>query len=287
MKKLPKSPTGEQVHPALYDPELRWAMQRSRWASTTRAAFEARIVRPLEDRMLSRWLNQDRFAQRVEAIGLPYRSVEAYLDDKLTLCLAPNELSCAISISRSFPVASEKRLAMNQFIWKGDWDLTRFDFRKGSRYRFIDDIWQHREALVQSTSYRRFMQRIEQGKPFRSHHKGILLNSSGRVMTYLNVYLGYMQDMRAHGFNANQGKDRLGVAIDREGQVVKINRGLHRLAMAQVLGLAEIPVQVRAVHALWWQQATAGKQGQAALASMVEALQTVQAASTPRTPTKG
>nr|WP_298415659.1 hypothetical protein [uncultured Halomonas sp.] len=175
---------------------------------------------------------------------------------------------------------------MNQFIWKGDWDLTRSDFRNGSRYRFIADIWRHRNELAQSTSYRHFMQRIEHDKPFRSHQKGILLNTSDKVLEYLNIYVGYMQDILSHGFDARLGKDRLSVAIDRNGQVVKLNRGLHRLAMAQVLGLKEIPVQVRAVHALWWQQVTAGEQGKAALANMVEALQTVRPASAPSTPTK-
>nr|WP_299379369.1 hypothetical protein [uncultured Halomonas sp.] len=272
IEKLPKLPSGEPVLPALYDPQLRWAMLRSRWAYRIRLAFEACVLRPLENRLFERWLKQERFARQVEATGLPYRSVEAYLDKNLELQVDPNALTTLISIPRSFPVKSERRSALNQFIWKGDWDRTRYDFSKGSRYRFIDDIWRHRDEPVQSAAYKRLVHRIEQGKPFRSHHKGILLNTPDKVLAYLNVYIGYMKDMQRHGFNNTLGKDRLGVAIDRHGRVVKLNRGLHRLAMAQVLELKAIPVQVRSVHARWWFQVTSGKRGEAALVKMVEAL---------------
>ncbi|MGC3874666.1 hypothetical protein ACPF7Z_15500 [Halomonas sp. GXIMD04776] len=276
---MPRSPSGEPVHPALYDPELRWAMLRSRWAYTLRSAFEIRVLRPLEDRLLERWLKQKRFARQVEAMGLPYRSVETYLGNKLELQVDPNALIQQISIRRSFPVKSERRTALNQFIWGGDWDYKCFDFRTGHRYRFIEDIWRHQDDLIESASYYRLMQRIEQGKPFRSHHKGILLNTPDKALAYLNVYVGYMKDMQRHGFDRTLGKDRLGVAIDRQGHVVKVNRGLHRLAMAQVLELGHIPVQVRAVHAQWWFEVTNGEQGEGALVNMVEALRDCRPAS--------
>ncbi|WP_072825491.1 hypothetical protein [Modicisalibacter ilicicola] len=274
LEKIPRSPTGETVHPALYDPELRWAMRRARWVYTLREGFEARIVKPLEDRLFARWLHQARLAGQVEAMGLPYRSVEAYLGKQLELQVDPNALVHQISIPRSFPVKSARNAALNQFIWKGDWDWTRFDFRVGHRYRFISDLWRHRDDPAQSESYRKLMQRIEAGKPFRSHHKGILLNTPNRVLAYLDVYLGYMHDMQRHGFDRELGKDRLAVAIDRDGHVVKLNRGLHRLAMAQVLELEQVPVYVRAVHAEWWQRVTAGERGEAALARVTAALKT-------------
>ncbi|WP_227370550.1 hypothetical protein [Halomonas sp. M20] len=279
IEKLPKLPSGEPAIPALYDPQLRWAMLRSRWAYIVRLAFEMRILRPLEDRLFERWLTQKRFARQVEATGLPYRSVEAHLDKNLALQVDPNALTQLISIPRSFPVKSERRSALNQFIWKGEWDRTRYDFRKGSRYRLIDDIWRHQDDLIESASYRRLVQRIAQGNPFRSHQKGILLNTPDKVLAYLNVYIGYMKDMQRDGFDNTLGKDRLGVAIDRHGRVVKLNRGLHRLAMAQVLGLKTIPVQVRSVHARWWFEVTSGERGEAALMKMVEALRDCRPAS--------
>src|SRR5690606_29230266 len=74
-----------------------------------------------------------------------------------------------------------------------------------------------------------------------------------------------LDNMAAHGFDPSRGKDTLGVAISREGRILKINRGLHRLAMAQRLGLTTIPVRVRCVHRLWWNQVVQGAAGHAAL----------------------
>jgi hypothetical protein len=48
------------------------------------------------------------------------------------------------------------------------------------------------------------------------------------------------------------------VALDRQGKLIKINKGLHRLAMAQVVGLKKLPVRVRAVHRLWWNKEVSG-----------------------------
>lgn len=62
------------------------------------------------------------------------------------------------------------------------------------------------------------------------------------------------------------------MAVSREGRLIKLNRGLHRLAMAQYLGLPTIPVKVKAVHRDWWQGVTRGVRGAEALARVAAAL---------------
>lgn len=81
-----------------------------------------------------------------------------------------------------------------------------------------------------------------------------------------------VDDMAEHGFNAGRGKDPLGVAISREGKILKVNKGLHRLAMAQHLGLPSVPVQVCHIHRDWWNKITAGTTGEEALLKMQKAL---------------
>ncbi|MHB0774449.1 hypothetical protein [Halomonas sp. WWR20] len=267
-----RTPSGEEVQPALYDPRLRWSMLRTRWAYAARESFTARLVRPVEDRLFERWLKQGPPGRQVEAMGLPYRSVSAYLGPVLELHVNPCGLKRSLSMKASFPNGRDRSRAASAFIWKGDWDLTRYDFREGSRYVFIQDIWQHREDLARSASYRQLLQRLEADKPFRSHQKGILLNTPDKILEYLQVYIGYMEDMAGQGFDKGLGKDPLGVVIDRHGEILKVNRGLHRLAMAQVLGLDEIVVRVRAVHELWWQQVTRGAHGERALKRVAQAL---------------
>jgi hypothetical protein len=60
------------------------------------------------------------------------------------------------------------------------------------------------------------------------------------------------------------------VAVSRGGLLLKINRGLHRLAMAQYLGLETVPV--RAVHREWWTREIGNATGVAALERLREAL---------------
>ncbi|SFH70489.1 hypothetical protein SAMN04487959_10848 [Modicisalibacter xianhensis] len=271
-KKMPRTPSGEALSTDLYDPRLRWSMWRARWTSTTREAFERRVIRPLEDRLFQRWLTNGFLADQVEEMGLPYRSVDDYLGESLDLRIDPRQLICSLSMKKSFPKSNQRNKAKNLFIWKGDWDLVRYDFHKGQRYTFINDIWLNRHALEQSQAYRELVSLIEKGKPFTSHQKGLLLNTPDKVLAYLETYVGYMNEMARTGFDNSLGKDRLGVAIDRHGGIVKINRGLHRLAMAQVLGLEEIVVRVRAVHADWWRDVMQGETGEKALQNMAEAL---------------
>ncbi|GAB2796782.1 hypothetical protein GCM10027040_24130 [Halomonas shantousis] len=274
-----RTPSGEEVHAALYDPHLRWSMLRARWAYVVRESFTARLVRPVEDRLFERWLKQDPPGHQIEAMGLPYRSVSAYLGPALELHVDPQHLVQSLSMKASFPGKRERSRAASAFIWKGDWDLARYDFREGSRYVFIQDIWQHRLDLSRSDAYRQLLQRLEAGKPFRSHQKGILLNTPDKILAYLQIYIGYMESMAGQGFDKGLGKDPLGVVIGRHGDILKVNRGLHRLAMAQVLGLDDIVVRVRAVHELWWESVTQGEYGEPALKRMVQALSECRPAS--------
>lgn len=283
-KKLPRTPSGEALSTDLYDPRLRWSMLRSRWAYVTREAFEDRVIRPLENRLFQRWLANGFLAEQVEEMGLPYRSVDDYLGEGLDLHIDPRQLVCSLSMKKSFPKSGQRNKAKNTFIWKGKWDLFRYDFHKGQRYQFISDVWAHRHALDQSQAYHDLIKLLEQGRPLTSHQKGFLLNTPDKVLAYLETYVGYMNEMARNGFDDTLGKDRLGVAIDRHGGIVKINRGLHRLAMAQVLGLEEIVVRVRAVHVDWWREVTQGETGEKALQNMAEALKTCRAAALDSSP---
>ncbi|WP_106475840.1 sigma factor [Phytohalomonas tamaricis] len=273
-KQTLKTAEGESVYPPLYDPSLRWSMTRARLQYLVRESFKTAIGQPIEERLFRRWLRQAPRSQRIESMGLPRRSVESYGGDKLNLRLDPNRLITSIS----FPDKIERRKFSNQFLWKGDWDQRKHDIRTSSRYVFIDDIWRHRLNPEHSDFYQRQLKKIKQGRPYRSHHKGILLDTPERVLAYIHVYLFYMEDMACFGFDESQGKDRVGIAINREGYIVKINKGLHRLAMAQVLGVREISVHVRAVHQDWWQRITRGAHGQQALSRLFDALPTCQPA---------
>ncbi len=166
-----------------------------------------------------------------------------------------------------------KKPNSSTFLWEGEWDQSRGDLRRGSRYRFISDLDEHRDDLSRTERFRQLQSRLRAGKPWSSYQQGLLLDSEAKILAYLETYLGFLDAMAREGFNAELGKDDLGVAVTREGRLLKINRGLHRLAMAQRLGLPSVPVRVRGVHRQWWDDVVQGTRGDEALARLGEALQ--------------
>ena len=158
------------------------------------------------------------------------------------------------------------------FIWDGDWDLRRVPLRSCSHYQFIRDIDENRDHLERTQRFHDWMARIERGEPWANHQKGILLDTPEKIKTYLRIYIGYLDDMAANGYKSSLTQDELDVVISREGEILKISRGLHRLTMALHAGVPSVPVRVRAVHRLWWNQVVDGASGAQALERVRQAI---------------
>ncbi|WP_243737168.1 hypothetical protein [Halomonas ventosae] len=255
-----------------------WPVQRARLQWAVRAAFQSYVGIPLERLLFGAWAHGLPGAAQVERFGLPRRIIERELGSDLVVRVDPRQL---IRSTHWWGVPKHRRPSPTVFIWDGRWDLRRGDLRLGSRYRFISDLDEHRHDLTGSEAFHAYKARLEAGRPWRSHQKGVLLDSEARILAYLGVYLSFMDDMAVRGFDAWRGKDALGVAVTREGRLLKINRGLHRLAMAQRMGLDSLPVMVKAVHRKWWQEVTAGTTGRAALQRVTEALTTCKPETAP------
>jgi len=264
-------PGADQAFRELAAPEIRQRVRLAHWVTKGRDAVQEYIGRPFGRVMLRRWLQDKSLSRQVEAFGLPRHIVDEVLgDDALTLHVDPRKLiRIAVYASRHL----EKRPSSMAFIWDGTWDLRREDLRVGTRYQLISDIDENRDHLERTERYKELMECIERGEPWSSHQLGVLLDTPERIVDYLRVYVDFLDDMAANGFDPDRGKDPIGVAISRNGTILKVNRGLHRLAMAQRLGLPSIPVRVRHVHRLWWNEVTAGTSGETALKKMQAALQ--------------
>ena len=264
-------PGADQAFRKLAAPEIRQRVVVAHLVTKGREAIQQHIGRPAGRVLLRRWLKNKSLSHQVEAFGLPRHIVEEVLgEDALTLHVDPRKLiRIAVYASRHL----EKRPSSMAFIWDGTWDQRREDLRVGTRYRLISEIDEHRHELERTERYQELMECIERGAPWSSHQLGVVLDTPERIIDYLKVYVTFLDDMAANGFDADRGKDPIGVAISREGTILKVNRGLHRLAMAQRLGVPSIPVRVRHVHRLWWNEVTGGTQGAAALEKMQAALQ--------------
>lgn len=233
-----------------------------------RGAVQQGVVRPLETALFSYWQRGWPGGDLVARRGLPRRVVDARLSAALVVEIDPRQLIR----DRNAAGVGGKKNPSSAFIWDGDWDRSRGDLRFGSRYRFISDLDENRDDLTRTERFRQYRSRLAAGNPWRSRSQGLVLDSEEKILAYLHTYLGYLDHMATHGFDASLGKDALGVAVTRDGTLLKINRGLHRLAMAQRLGLPSIPVVVRAVHRQWWARVVQGARGEQALARVAAAL---------------
>lgn len=267
---FPMPPGGDPAFSSLADPRMYWPVQRARFQVAVRDGFQTRIGIPLERMAFGLWKHDFPGNNWLEQLGLPRRAVEKELENRLILHVNPREL---VRLREWCELPKRRRPSSSAFLWGGDWDLRRGDLREGGRYLFISDIDAHRNDLTGSEAFRRLKEQVDEGHPWSSHQQGLLLDTEERILAYLRIYLNFMDDIARNGFNQEKGKDKLGVAVSRNGRLIKINRGLHRLAMAQYLGLPTVPVEVKAVHRDWWKKVTQKTHGVEAIELMVKALQ--------------
>ena len=263
-------PGADLAFAPLADPGIRQRVMVAHLVSRGRQSVQRHLGRPLGRVLLRRWMCDKIESQYLESLGLPRHIVEEVLgEEALTLHVDPRKL---IRIAVHAPRHVEKRSSSLAFIWEGTWDQRREDLRVGTRYSLISELDENRGRLERTRRFQDLMGCIDRGEPWASHQLGVLLDTPEKILAYLQVYLDFLDDMAVNGFDPGRGKDPIGVAITRDGTVVKVNRGLHRLAMAQRLGLPSVPVQVRHVHRLWWKEVTQGASGEAALLRMQQAL---------------
>jgi hypothetical protein len=225
---------------------------------------------PLERVLLEHWMRGQSAGRYVEALGLPrHILIDALGQEALTLHVDPRKL---VRMAARAPSRVEKRPSSLVFIWDGSWDERRADLYTGSRYRLISELDENRDHLECTQRFRKLMQHIELGAPWSSHQQGVVLDTPEKIRAYLRIYIDFLDGMAAKGFDPSRGKDPLCVGISRHGRILKLNHGLHRLAMAQRIGLSTIPVEVRCVHRLWWNRVTQGATGAAALKRVLSAL---------------
>lgn len=273
-KKHAKKPLGSHTDPAfarIAAPEIRNRVRLAQIVHRVRAFNQTWLGLPLGNVLLHIWLRGWPGARLIEKKGLPRHNISLLMgQESLILHVNPREL---VQFAETAPTRDIKRPPSMSFIWDGDWDLRRSDLRIDYWIAHMRDLDQNRDHLERTQKFQSLMADMKAGKPFRSHQEGVYLNSPERILEYLNVYLGFLDNMAEHGYDTSRAKDGLGVVISREGRILKINRGLHRLAMAQWLGLPTIPVQVRHVHRHWWDRITHGTTGKAALQRIHTALQ--------------
>ncbi|MDP6435817.1 MAG: hypothetical protein QF790_05560 [Gammaproteobacteria bacterium] len=160
---------------------------------------------------------------------------------------------------RSIEHCSNKEFSYGYFqgaIMDGDWDLSTKRFEDLDVYKAFEAVCKNKTSDWPETSfYQRAIKRInEGGKPWKCATEEEFYKRCESLAELYNTIErdGYQpHSERSADVEANEDRlDEISVAIGRTGELL-FSDGAHRLAVAKLLGIKEIPVTVPVRHKEW------------------------------------
>jgi hypothetical protein len=164
--------------------------------------------------------------------------------------------------------------ASSYFVCTGSWDGLLAPTTNYAVMREAIQIYRAKFQYQRSKVYERLKALAQEDKAVWRNQ--IELNNQKRIDDYFERFVALFRSIQAHGvlpvnslkgpladkFQPSASRKRktewgerdIGVAIGPDGQLVLLPGGKHRLAVATVLKIPRIPVQVRMVHVDWLRQ---------------------------------
>lgn len=131
----------------------------------------------------------------------------------------------------------------------GDWDLHATAVADTPTHRFIAELVAARYDYRSTATYAKMVKDIAAGHVIK--YKKRRIDCQDRIDEHFRYYVGVCESMAANGYLSAGNHDHICVMIGRDGKLVKEEKGRHRLAIAQLVGVPAVPVFVRHVHPLW------------------------------------
>jgi hypothetical protein len=157
------------------------------------------------------------------------------------------------------------------FLDSGEWDTAVAPLSASPVHREMTELVKAGMNFRDTKAYSRLCRAVAKGRP--KLRSGVLLTTRDQVDEYydycvhLACSIGDQGVLPRHAVRTRnrpilggrrqwlhslEAAERdIGIAIDRNGRLVRHLGGKHRTALAQALGLATIPVEVRLVHVQW------------------------------------
>ena len=115
----------------------------------------------------------------------------------------------------------------------------------------MKEVHQADLAYEQTKSFMRAIQELGTARSTNVGHGGRrTCHDESQVVQYFEGIRELLLSMAEHGYDSRKAPP-LGLAVGRDGTLIKEKHGHHRLAAAQVLGLDAIPFAVLTVHTQW------------------------------------
>lgn len=185
----------------------------------------------------------------------------------------------AIEFRLEHRVAEDGRvfLIRDRFLGAGNWTPLLRNVWSSSTYKEVAEIVRADLDYKATGAYRAALERAGGPKPVSRNF--VALSSPDLVESYFRQTAELCRSIRDRGFlrRAEQGRrigdtlknprvrlpwvelgeSEVGIAIGAGGEIYRFASGKHRTAVAQALGLASIPVEIRMVHATWLERQVA------------------------------
>jgi hypothetical protein len=118
------------------------------------------------------------------------------------------------------------------------------------RYTRIQDLLNNIENPEESIWYKELSV-----KPYENgvaRHKHLVFRSGIEIYRFLEDYIGNMvRSMMESGYDPDKAPDTGEAIIDINGQLLKTSSGNHRFAVARILGLSSVPLEIVGAHEDW------------------------------------
>lgn len=197
------------------------------------------------------------------------RQAAAYFGDSLFLDIDPQTLTHRLD--EKYRDAEGWHWIGEAFIDAGNWQDRLSPLQRSPAHREIIEICRTREKFREGRLYQTYLRQIGDGQPPRRN--GRRIDTVEKLDAYFRYYAelidniersgilprhraqrapkGGLRPRRARSFWQDFVERDIGVAIDRNGRLVRHTSGKHRLAAAIGLGLTTVPVEIRMVHLGW------------------------------------
>jgi hypothetical protein len=162
----------------------------------------------------------------------------------------------------------EGKRRVRRYVRTGSWDTSAASFDEDPRHTAIRDLVDADLRYRETRAYQAMLDDLAAGRPQYRHGA---LDSVAAIDRYWEDRVALVRSLQAEGYTSERPSSTAGIAIGRDGTLLKIWNGNHRFAIARCIGLATVPVSVRLVHADWCERALGSSNSHDALVAAVQA----------------
>lgn len=171
---------------------------------------------------------------------MKYCSVKVALDPKsIKYALLRRD---ALNKSRFFASG----LLLPSCVKRGDWDLRCTEVENHPTHELMASLVENDFVPGKSKSAM-----FEYYRKKGRYDRSAVAKAEKNTVAYCRKYNELYSSLASSGYRAGMAGDEVGVAMSRNGTVIKDSNGHHRFALARLLGISEVVAEVRFVHKSW------------------------------------